>query len=182
MTGTATRGSTQSTAAREGFRQITGSTNASIFVRDKGENHPNSMKVLEKANLAPFTHQEILSILNTDETLKEYLKGKWFWLAGVGQHKEHPLYTIDTKGELAEIKGNVSIENTVRVWNGTNPLSLGVILDDTASLFKVRFVLDAYALPSCGALDGTCVVVGKAKPEQSTQQSAVKQAKQLLRV
>jgi hypothetical protein len=156
-----TREATQSTAAREGFRHITGNTTASIFIRDKGENHPNSMKVLEKANLDPFTRQEILKILNADETLKEALKGKWFWIAGEGLHKELQLYTIDANGELVERQGKVSVENTVRVWNGNKPLSLLVLSDYCAALCGRRFGLGAYDEPHLVAP----VVVGKAKPE-----------------
>jgi hypothetical protein len=176
MNKTATQEAPQPIAISKGFKQITGNTGASIFVLNKRADQHNSMGTLKEADLVPFTYQEILPILTKDEKLKGELKGKWFYLEGSGLNKESSLYTIDEKGELVEIKGNVSIENTVRVWNGTNPLSLDVYSDDVAALRGWRFFLLADSVPHVVAP----VVVGKAKP--NTQQNAAEQAKQLLRV
>ena len=143
------------------FRPITGTTGSTIYVLDKGANHPASVKLLEDAGLTLFTENEILSILVKDEQLKATLKGKWFYLAGNGTEKTG-LYTINSDGNLTGGKGQ-SIENTVRVWPGKNPLSLGVDSDDVAADCGWRFLLGA----SCGPVSAAPVVVGKPKPSTS---------------
>jgi hypothetical protein len=181
MAGTVPRESIQSIAARQGFTQMTagsGVFKVSIFIRNKGENHPNSMDVLEKAHLDPFTYQEILLLLQSHDLFKQELKGKWFWLKGKGLAKELSLYTIDAKGELVEITVDTPLEKTVRVWNGTNPLSLDVSSGDEAADYGRRYDLTALNAPHHAAP----FVVGKAKPEQNAQQGSAEKTGRLLRV
>jgi hypothetical protein len=159
MTAIATKEAPQSTATKQGFKQVTGESGNSLFVLNKGANYSNSMTTLEAASLRPMKHQEALLLLTNDATLKESLKGKWFYLEGKGLNKELELYTIDAKGELVERKGEVSVENTVRVWNGPHPLSLGVASDSDAAACGRRIALGADDGPSSVAP----VVVGIAK-------------------
>ena len=158
MTTATMKESVQATATRQGFKQITGNTGVALFVSDKGANHANSMKTLEDANLRPLARQEALPLLMRDEALKNALKGKWFYVAGVGMEKGG-LFTINYMGELVDGADKVSLEERVNVWKGTNPLSLVVHSDFNASLCGRRFVLRACAEP-----DGVApVVVGVAK-------------------
>lgn len=144
------------------FKPISG-TVSTIYVLGKGGNHPKSMKLLDDAGLMPYTKTEILSILMKDEQLKEALKGKWFYLAETGA-KEAGLYTVNTDGSIAKGKGQ-SIEDTVRVWAGDNPLSLYVYSDYDASGYGGRFYLYAISDPDVVAP----VVVGKPKLSLSEQ-------------
>jgi len=150
----------------------------SIFIRNQGENHPNSMDVLEKAHLDPFTYQEILLLLQSHDLFKQELKGKWFWLKGEGLHK-YGRYTIDAQGELVNIMVGVSYENIVRINNGKYPHSLLLRDDDSAAKIGFRYSLDASSDPITKV---ATVVLGKPKPEWAvTQQNAAEQAR-LLRV
>jgi len=158
MTSQATKEAPQSTAIKQGFKQVTGVTGNSILVLNQGADYSKSMKVLEDANLRPLKHQEILLLLINDSALKESLKGKWFYIEGKGMDK-NGLFTVDNKGELVERKGMVSTENIVRVWSGSNPLSFVVNSDINAAYYGRRFVLDAYGGPGVVA----SVVVGVAK-------------------
>lgn len=138
------------------FKPIVGTTGSILYVLENGANQPASMKHLEDAGLMPFEEKEILSILIKDKQLKNFLKGKWFYLAGSGTDKGG-LYTINEDGSLAKGKGK-SIENTVRVWSGDKPLSLYVDSVYTAYC-GWRFGLGADNDPASVAP----VVVGKPK-------------------
>lgn len=124
------------------FTPVIGVTGSTLHVLETKANHSNSMEFLEKAGLRPLKYQEALQLLMNDETLKNSLKGKWFYIEGKGLDKKLELYTIAEKGELAETKADVSIERTVRVWNGPHPLSLGVN-SDFAAVYGGRFGLGA---------------------------------------
>lgn len=178
MSNTATMEVTRPTAAKQGFKQIIDSSLSAMFVLEKQANHAKSMEILAKANLVPYERQEILLLLTKDFVLKGALKGKWFYIAGKGIDNDG-LFTIDEKGELVERKGNVSVEDTVRVWKGNNPLSLGVYSGVGVALCGGRFGLYAYDGPA----DVAPVVVGKAKAEPKLEQLAellAKQAKEQL--
>ncbi len=139
------------------FKPIVGTTGSTLHVLEIEANHPKSMKLLDQAGLMPYTRKEMLSILVKDEQLKEYLKRKSLYLAETGA-KERDLYTVNEDGSITQGKGT-SIENTVRVWHGNNPLSLGVLSDDNASYYGWRFILVADSEPD----DVAPVVVGKPK-------------------
>jgi hypothetical protein len=139
------------------FKPIVGTTGSILYVLENGANQPASMKHLEDAGLMPFEEKEILSILIKDKQLKNFLKGKWFYLAGSGTDKGG-LYTINEDGSLAKGKGK-SIENTVRVWSGDKPLSLDVYSDGGTAYCGGRFLLNADDDPALVAP----VVVGKPK-------------------
>ena len=112
-----------------------------IELLDIEANYADSMSLLKKKGLQPLTYQEVLTTIDRDKKLKNALKGKWFYL------KEHGLelsgyYHFDKKGNLVEGKG--SLERTVYVWKGKNPLSLFVHTDYVARISGRRF--DLYAL------------------------------------
>ena len=158
MTTATMKETVQSTATKQGFNQITGNSGAALFVSNKGANHPNSMKVLEDANLRPLTRQEALPLLMRDEALKEALKGKWFYLAGAGMDKSG-LFTINYMGELVEGAEKVALDERVYVYKGANPLCLLVHSDYYAAQGGRRFALYADDVP----YDVAPVVVGVAK-------------------
>lgn len=166
-----TRPAIASEREKLGFKELKGSTGATLHVAQTQANYWNSKATLEKAGLEFFTRQEILLILTKDETLKESLKGKWFYIGGEGLNMPLSLYTIDEKGELVERKGTVSPEMTVRVWNGQNPLYLGVLSDVSTAQYGRRFYLGAYYVPYVVAP----VVVGKAKQKQEGREAAAPQ-------
>ena len=153
---------TQATRFGE-FKPVTGSTGVMLHVLEKRSDHSTSMKLLDESGLMPFAREEMLSILVKDEKLKEFLKGKWFYLAGSGA-KENGLYTLNEDGNLTSGKCQ-SIENTVRVWPGDKPLSLNVYFDYNAASHSWRFGLDAAFDPH----DDAPVVVGKPKLSLSEQ-------------
>jgi hypothetical protein len=152
-----------------GFKEVKTSTGGMLYVSEKRADYSTSKSMLEQADLELITRQEALSTLMKDKKLKESLKDKWFWLAGEGMNKERELYTIDKNGELVEVTGKASPEKTVRVWNGENPLSLGVRSDGYARQDGRRFVLAANDGPGYVAP----VVVGKAKPKQAVAAAAL---------
>ncbi len=159
MTKTVMSRAVQSTALKQGFEQRIGSTGNALFVLSKGGNHANSMAALESAKLRAVEKEEIMLLLMNDEKLMASLKGKWFYIAGKGLNEKLDLYTIDENGKLVERKGDVSVEKTVRVFNGSNPLSFVVGSVDGASGYGGRFVLNASLGPGVVAP----VVVGVAK-------------------
>jgi len=136
---------TQERETRVSFREIPISS-TSIFISNIGANHQSSMEHLAKHNLRPLTYQEALVNLMKNPELKEQLKGKWFYLDGVGIDKSE-LHTIDEQRNLVKGKG-ASPEETVRVWKGQNPLSLLVNSDDFTADNGRRFYLDADFEPS----------------------------------
>jgi hypothetical protein len=117
------------------------------------------MKALMEGDLKALKYQEALLLLMKDETLKNALKGKWFYLAGEGMDKGGH-FTIDGRGELVGRQGTVSPENTVYVYGGSNPLALGVDSDAGAAQVGRRFDLFAYGVVP---LDVAPVVVGVPK-------------------
>lgn len=151
------------------FKPIVGTTGSTLHVLETNANHSRSMDLLDKAGLRPLEYQEILPLLMKDETLKNSLKGKWFYLAGRGLN-EDGIYTIDDKGELAKIDvKELPIENKVRVWSGKNQLSFLVNSDYNTASYGGRFGLDAYAGPHVVAP----IVVGKPKLSLSEQADAL---------
>lgn len=147
------------------FKAVQGSTGATLYLLVQKANQSDSMDFLDRAGLVPYTHQEILPLLMKDETLKNLLKGKWFYLAGKGL-EEDGIYTIDEKGELAQIGDReISTESKVRAWKGPYPLSLYVSSDLNAALYGRRFGLYVDGGPH----DVAPVVVGKPKPKLEAQ-------------
>lgn len=151
------------TRERLGFEEMKATTGMTLYTSETKADYPTSKRILGNANLTFLTYQEALSTIMKDRKLKNLLKDKWFWLAGTELNKKLELYTIDDRGELVERKGKVSIEKTIHVWNGTNPLSLDVHAGDFAVADGGRFYLDAYVGPGNVAP----VVVGKVKPKQA---------------
>lgn len=140
------------------FEEVVGET-ATLHILYKNANHKNSMRLLDEAGLEAYTSHEILLILTKDETLKNELKGKWFYLAEKGMDKDG-IFTIDDKGELIDIKDKgLSLEMRVRTWSWKNPLSLCVNSDDYVAYDGWRFLLNAGDAPNLVAP----VVVGKPK-------------------
>ncbi len=154
------------------FKPILGATSI-LHVLETSANHSKSMELLEKAGLRPLKYQEILPLLMKDETLKNSLKGKWFYLAGKGL-EEDGIYTINEKGDLAKIENDkLSIENKVRAWKGPYPLSLDVYSDNGAAGYSRRFYLGLGA-PN-GPLNAAPVVVGVPKERSELEPDQVKQ-------
>ncbi len=141
------------------FSELVGDTGVSLRIAKpkNGANYADSMKMLADDGLRALTYQEALPLLMKDEKLKNSLKGTWFWLAGQGMDKDG-LFTITEEGELVKGKGS-SVETTVRVWGGKQPLSLYVDSDDYAADFGRRFLL--YANGRSG--DAAPVVLGVPK-------------------
>jgi hypothetical protein len=129
-----------------GFKPVVGDTGAILYVLEpsNGASYLKSMKLLDDANLRPLTRQAILLLLMKDEKLKNFLKGKWFWLAGQDM-EEGGIFTIDKKGELREREigkeEKLSVEQEVCVRPGEQPLSFYVLSDDYAAGYGWRFVL-----------------------------------------
>jgi hypothetical protein len=164
MTGTVTRASTRSNAVKLGFKEVI-VDGVSVFVLNRKMDYPDSMGILEVVNLKPFRHDELLSILNTENKLRKELENGWFWLEGEGINKKFDLYTIDVRANVDDP------DNTVCVWNGTYPLSFAVLNDADAYRFGWRFGLYANSGPTAVAL----LVVGKFVPEPQAQQNTIKQ-------
>ncbi|VVB77073.1 Uncharacterised protein [uncultured archaeon] len=126
------------------FNKIKGSSGNSLFVSEKGGDLADSMKALEANGLRVLASQEALSLLIKDETLKNALKGKWFYLAGAGTDKDG-LFAVNEEGGTVDRKADV--EHTVRVWSGKQP-SLNVLSDCNARIVERRFDLGASGGPS----------------------------------
>lgn len=149
------------------FKPVVGSTGTILYTLKTEANHSNSMKLLDEAGLRPLTRQEILPLLMKDETLKNSLKGKWFYLAGEGL-KEDGIYTINSKGDLVTLGGEkVSVQNRVRAFKGPHLLSLVVISDRGSPQYGGRFGLAA----NCGFSVRAPVVVGVPKLEPKPSQA-----------
>lgn len=158
------------TRQKLGFEEVATSTGIALHITETKADHPTSKGLLEKADLTFLTYQEALSILTKDDKLTESLKDKWFYLAGEGLNKKLDLYTINDKGELVKRTKNIPVEMTVRVWNGTNPLSLDVYSDGRAAQLGRRFGLDANYEPYVVAP----VVVGRAKQREEVVDSMLR--------
>ncbi len=115
-----------------------------LQVLEQGGNHSQSMKLLTENGLRPLTYQEALS---RSSELIEKFKGKWFWIAGKGIHEEDEIYVFNPQGELVKSNGKESIDQKVRVWSGSQPLSLDVDSDYYARDFGRRFLLDGGGSP-----------------------------------
>ncbi len=122
-------------------------------------NDAQSMKILADHSMRPLTYQEALVWLMQNPEIKEQLKGKFFYLEGVGTDKSG-LYTVGGKGELKP--GSGEFEETVLVWSGKNPLSLGVCSGDRARVGGRRFDLIGDGSP-----DGVAPVVVGVKLAQA---------------
>ena len=138
-----------------------------IKIISKEANHKDSMRILKENGLEPLTYQEALA--NGAELVK-LAKGErmWFWLVGKGMDK-NGVFLFDSKGNLdAENPEKDDMEHKVRVWSGTNLLSLDVHSDSDASVCGGRFGLDASDEPGSVAP----VVVGKAKSSKKNVEAA----------
>ncbi len=116
---------------------------ATIKVLEQRGNHAQSMDILAKNGLRPLTYQEALS---RSSELIEKLKGKWFYLDGKGIAGSG-IYTFNENGALVAPKGNEALDQKVRVWSGSNPLSLFVNSDNVARYLGRRFYLGGGDLP-----------------------------------
>ncbi len=123
-----------STQVKTQFREITGGTTR-VQIADTRADYKDSMDILKKNGMRAMSYQEAFVQLKQNETLRNELKGKWFYIEGTGTDKSG-LYTIDKKGELKQGKGKV--EETVNVWKGSNPLSVYVHEDGNARYYGRR--------------------------------------------
>lgn len=137
------------------FKPIAGSTDTALYALVRNADQPTSMNLLKSAGLMPFMEIEMLRTLAKDEQLKEYFKGKWFYLLGSGS-KMHEICTINEDGSRTKGKGQ-SIENTIEVQLSDSPLALVVYPDDFAAVHGQRFLLLADCVPYYPAP----IVVGK---------------------
>ena len=127
-----------------------------IKILNQKADHADSMRILKENGLEPLTYQEALA--HGAELVKAF-KGEWmwFWLVGKGMDK-NGVFLFDSKGNIdAENPEKDDMEHKVRVWSGTNLLSLVVHSDVDASGYGRRFDLNAYFEPYGVAP----VVVGK---------------------
>ncbi len=111
-----------------------------VYICEKSANYAESMALLQQKGLRPMTYQEALVLTDRNPQLKKRLTGKMFYLAGKSL-EESGCNTFDNKGELQEGEGDV--EKTVYAYAGRNPLSLDVLIDNSARGNGRRFVLDA---------------------------------------
>lgn len=145
-----------------------------VFVAFSSTDYKDSMYLLQQNNLRPLTYQEALVKIDQNPELKEWLKGKWFYLAGVGT-KLSGYYTFNDEGKLAKYKedilpafddmgnplaayltfkekekftkGEAYIENIVGVLKGSQPLSLAVLSGVHPDFGACRFGLSAQHKP-----------------------------------
>jgi hypothetical protein len=126
------------------------------------------MGILEKNKMRPLTKEEALVWLTQNPEMKEQLKGRWFYLAEKDGIALDGLFTVNAKGELVKPTGNETLEQTVRVWSGKNPLCLLVYSDYGAADGGRRFVLDAYGDPRVVAPVVVGVEIGHEVAAQKT--------------
>ncbi len=130
------------------FKPVVGTTGATLYILERGADHPTSMKLLSDSALRPLTYQELLPLLVKDKALKKVLMGERFWIAGQGMNK-NGIFTIDEKGELVPLpqgffKKKTSVEQKVGVSQGNQPLSFAVVsVDYVAAYYGRRFYLGA---------------------------------------
>jgi hypothetical protein len=138
------------------FREVNAT---GVFVLKTKANHADSMALLEQNGLRPLKCSEALVLIDRHPELKEQLKGKWFHLDEAEKGpKKRARYTFDNEGTLSKVKRDR--ERTVNFWDGKNPLSLYVRVDNDARVSESRFFLDAYYGDALGAAP---VVVGVRK-------------------
>jgi len=123
------------------FKEVNSTT---VFISETKANYADSKALLEKNSLRLMAYKEALVLIDKNPELKEQLKGKWFYLAGKGL-EESEFHTFDNEGKLTKGKGD--IEKTVYLWNGKNPLSLGVHAGGSARFGERRFLLNANSGP-----------------------------------
>ncbi len=131
-----------STQVKTQFKEISGGT-MPVQIADTPANHKDSMDILRKNGMRPMSYQEAFMQLKQNETLRNELKGKQFYIEGTGIDKSG-LYTIDKNGELKRGKGDV--EETVNVWDGNSSLSVYVRDDDGAQRGRRRYFLNGLQL------------------------------------
>jgi len=141
------------------FREV-GTTG--VFIAHREANHENSMNLLKQKGFRPLAYQEALMKIDETPELKEQLKGRWLYLAGIGSDFSG-FHIFNEKGELVKIsgpavlkKGKGDLEKIVFVLKGSQPLSLLVQTDDFARYGGFRFGLFA----TYGQSDVAGVVVG----------------------
>ncbi len=125
-----------------GFREVNAS---GVFIAQIGANQTNSMRLLQENGLRPLTYQEAIVEIDKNPELKEWLKGKWFYLGGKGSQLLG-YYTFNKKGELTQGEGDM--EKTVYVYKGSQPLLLAVHEDCVARSVRRRYGLYAGDNPS----------------------------------
>jgi len=127
---------------------------ANIEILNQKANHADSMRILNENGLRPVTYQEILIILDKDPKLKEHLKGKRFWIDGVGTEMGG-YHTLQSDGSLKKGRSE-DPEKNVYCQSGSQPLLFYVgLVTDPASV-DWRFLLAATDVSSSVAQ----VVVG----------------------
>lgn len=164
------------------FKEIVGAK-TSLFVAKRSADHPTSMEILKnaavngtKVELRPVGVEDILLIQGDRALISDLTNGgsnyTWFWMAGKGIGINQgvdaaTLYTLNENLTFTKGKG-FTPEETVRVYPGTQPLSLGVYSGDDTADDGGRFVLVAD--------DGSCgvapVVVGMLAQAQAAREAS----------
>ena len=133
-----------------------------VFMVHTKANQKNSMNLLQQNGFRALTYQEALTKTYQNPELKEHLKGKWFYLGGIGSELSG-FYIFNEKGELTKIsgpailkKGQGDLEKIVFVLKGSQPLSFLTQTDDFARYGGFRFGIYA----TYGHSDVAGVVVG----------------------
>ncbi len=147
---------------------------STIHIYDRPANYIDSMIFLHENGLRALTYQEALIGISGDLSIKERLKGKWFYLSGKGI-KELGYYSFNDKGKI--IQQNADLERTIYVYSGNKPLSLNVNIDPISSFDIRRFSLSAHLDPKFVAP----MIVG-IKEEEKELKFRIKTFKKLIRL
>jgi len=122
------------TRLRDGtFREILSDGKIVMFMSEQAGNRAQSMRLLADNGLRPLTHQELL--MRAPELI-ERLKGRWFYIDGIGLRKGGT-YAWNANGELAKLTGKETYDQKIRVYPGNKLPSFGVRGGDSPWRFNL---------------------------------------------
>lgn len=164
------------------FSKIPTSTGANVYVLREESDYNRSMKLLDEAGLEPFWEREIIGISRNDDKVREFLKGKRFFIRETADDRDGIYKLSERHPEVHEgsiIRGkSKSLEENVSIWSkrrkkangkaqeetGKPQLLFTVHSDHYALVFGRRYNLNANSMPE----DMAHLVVGKPKPENKS--------------
>ncbi|MDE1833977.1 MAG: hypothetical protein KGH64_01425 [Candidatus Micrarchaeota archaeon] len=130
-------------ALKRQFEGFSLNSSGTLYVSEGPAGLGTTRAVLLDNALRPITFNVLLQAIDRNSDIKEFMKGKWAWLAGRNiSEAEEGDHNWDSGGRLT---GHIDmdLERTIQVWPGSGPISMDVIADAGAKILGKRYYLFA---------------------------------------